>query len=107
MDILGLSKDLADRMELRVVSKAAFYKKDGSLPKPDPAFLSSLIAPDIRRVRDAIAKRDAGRALTSYLSWPLPGDARTDLGTTGTRCCTACARTRSRPPAGRRRPTGR
>jgi hypothetical protein len=42
-DILGLSKDLADCMELRVVSKAAFYKKDGSLPKPDPVFLSSLI----------------------------------------------------------------
>jgi hypothetical protein len=78
-DILGLSEDLADCMELRVVSKAAYYKKDGSLPKPDPAFLSSLIAPDIRCVRDAIAKRDAGRALTSYLSWPLPGDAGTDL----------------------------
>jgi AAA domain-containing protein len=78
-DILGVPKDLADCMELRVASKAAFYKKDGSLPKPDPAFLSSHMAPDIRRVRDAIAKRDAGQALTSYLSWPLPGDARTDL----------------------------
>jgi hypothetical protein len=63
-----------------VVSTPVFRKKDGSLPDPEPVFLSSLIAPDIKRVADA-APQGFGRALTSYLSDPAPTSGRLDLRT--------------------------
>jgi hypothetical protein len=49
-DILRLPASLADYSALRIESVPVSRKKDGSLPDPKPAFLSSLIAPDLRRV---------------------------------------------------------
>lgn len=78
VDLLGLPDGLVNPLEVRVVSKTAYRKKDGSISQ-DPVFLNSFIAPDIRQVRDAVANRDAGPALLGYLSPELPDGQRTDL----------------------------
>ena len=75
---LGLPPTLLNVLELRVESKPVFRRKDGSLPDPETAFLSSMIAPDLKRVADA-RDRGYGPALSSYLSRPLPDAKRVDL----------------------------
>jgi hypothetical protein len=75
---LGLPPALLNVLELRVESKPVFHRKDGSLPDPETAFLSSMIAPDLKRVADARDRR-YGPALSSYLSRPLPDAKRVDL----------------------------
>lgn len=75
---LSLPGGIADHLELRVVSVPVFKRKDGSLTDPEPAFLSSLIAPDIQRVRDATGG-GSGVALASYLGAPLKRADRVDL----------------------------
>ena len=75
---LGLPPALLNVLELRVESKPVFHRKDGSLPDPETAFLSSMIAPDLKRVADA-RDRGYGPALSSYLSRPLPDARRVDL----------------------------
>ena len=75
---LGLPPALLNVLELRVESKPVSRRKDGSLPDPETAFLSSMIAPDLKRVADA-RDRGYGPALSSYLSGPLPDAKRVDL----------------------------
>jgi hypothetical protein len=78
--VLGLPPGIVDHMELRVASTTVYRRKDGSLLDPEPVFLSSMIAPDIQRVRDAAtADEGIGPALADYLSEPLGQTARTDL----------------------------
>ena len=81
---LGLPPALLNVLELRVESKPVPRRKDGSLPDPETAFLSSMIAPDLKRVAEA---RDEGYgpALRSYLSGPLPDAKRVDLREQGNR----------------------
>jgi AAA domain len=81
---LGLPPTLLNVLELRVESKPVFCRKDGSLPDPETAFLSSMIAPDLKRVADA-RDRGYGPALGSYLSGPLPHAERVDLREQGNR----------------------
>ena len=81
---LGLPPTLLNVLELRVESKPVFHRKDGSLPDPETAFLSSMIAPDLKRVADA-RDRGYGPALSSYLSRPLPDAKRVDLREQGNR----------------------
>ncbi|MGH3206450.1 MAG: DEAD/DEAH box helicase [Trebonia sp.] len=81
---LGLPPDLLNVLEFRVESKPVFRRKDGSLPDPETAFLSSMIAPDLKRVADA-RDRGYGPALSSYLSGPLPNAKRIDLREEGNR----------------------
>jgi len=81
---LGVPPSLLNALELRVESKPVFCRKDGSLPDPETAFLSSMIAPDLKRVADA-GDRRYGPALSSYLSGPLPGAERVDLREPGNR----------------------
>jgi hypothetical protein len=79
-DVLGLPSGIVDPMELRVASMTVYRRKDGSLPDPEPVFLSSMIAPDIQRVRDAASGGEGiGQALADYLSEPLDHAARIDL----------------------------
>ena len=81
---LGLPPTLLNALELRVESKPVSRRKDGSLPDPETAFLSSMIAPDLQRVADA-RERGYGPALSSYLSGPLPDAERVDLREQGNR----------------------
>ena len=81
---LGLPPALLNVLELRVESRPVFRRKDGSLPDPETAFLSSMIAPDLKRVAEA-RDRGYGQALTSYLSGPLPDAKRVDLREQGNR----------------------
>ena len=81
---LGLPPTLLNALELRVESKPVSRRKDGSLPDPETAFLSSMIAPDLQRVADA-RDRGYGPALSSYLSSPLSGAERVDLREQGNR----------------------
>ncbi len=81
---LGLPPTLLNALELRVESKPVSRRKDGSLPDPETAFLSSMIAPDLQRVADA-RDRGYGPALSSYLSGPLPEAERVDLREQGNR----------------------
>jgi len=79
-DVLGLPPGIVDHMELRVSSVTAYRRKDGSLADPEPVFLSSMIAPDIQRVRDTAAGDEGiGSALADYICEPLDQAARTDL----------------------------
>ena len=75
-DILGLPSGLADPMELRVVSSIVRRKKDGSLPDPEPVFLTSPVAPDLERIKGASG---FGRALASYLGDSEAPGHRVDL----------------------------
>ncbi len=75
---LGLPPDLLNALEIRVESKPVARRKDGSLPDPESAFLSSMIAPDLKRVAEAGAQ-GYGPALSSYLSDPLPAAGLVDL----------------------------
>lgn len=75
-DILGLPSGLADPRELRVVSTPVRRRKDGSLPDPEPVFLSSPVAPDLERIKDAPR---FGPALASYLADPETSGHRVDL----------------------------
>lgn len=81
---LGLPPTLLNVLELRVESKPVFRRKDGSLPDAEPAFLSSMIAPDLKRVAEA-RNQEYGPALSSYLSGPLPAAKRVDLREQGNR----------------------
>ncbi|MDQ2873938.1 MAG: AAA domain-containing protein [Actinomycetota bacterium] len=74
--ILGLPQDVANPLELRVVSTPVWRKQDGSLPDPEPAFLSSPVLPDLERLKDAAR---LGPALASYLSDPEVPERRIDL----------------------------
>jgi hypothetical protein len=74
----NLVRHLMSTIELRVVTKVAYCRRDGSVNEPEPAILASMIAPDILKVRDAIPK-GLGVALASYLSPPLDGGQRIDL----------------------------
>lgn len=78
--VLNLPAGLANHLELRVVCTPVYRKKDGSLPDPDPVFLTSLLAPDLKRVADS-APDGFGPALASYLSDPEPASGRLDLRT--------------------------
>ena len=79
-DVLGLPQGIVDHLELRVASTTVYRRKDGSLADPEPVFLSSMIAPDLQRVRDAASGSEGiGAALADYLSEPLDHTARTDL----------------------------
>jgi hypothetical protein len=80
-DILRLPASLADYSALRIESVPVSRKKDGSLPDPKPAFLSSLIAPDLRRVAAEVSRdpHAAGPALTSYLGAAESAEDRVDL----------------------------
>ena len=75
-DILGLPPRLADPLKLRVVSTPAWRKKNGSLLDPVPVFLSSPVAPDLERVKDATR---FGPALASYLHEPEVPERRINL----------------------------
>lgn len=75
---LGLPEEIADHYAIRLVSTPVFRRRDGTLSDPEPVILSSMIAPDLQRVRDA-ADDGFGAALASYLSEPLPPDERIDL----------------------------
>jgi len=77
-DILQLPTRMCDLLELRVVSYPVARKQDLSLPDPEPVFLSSLTAPDLKQVADEAAS-GFGSALASYLSDPLPKDRRIDV----------------------------
>ena len=77
-DILQLPTRMCDLLELRVVSYPVARKQDLSLPDPEPVFLSSLTAPDLKQVADEAAS-GFGSALASYLSDPLPEDRRIDV----------------------------
>jgi hypothetical protein len=81
---LGLPPTLLNVLELRVESKPVFRRKDGSLPDPETAFLSSMTAPDLKRVAEA-RDRGYGPALGGYLSGPLPDAKRVDLREEGNR----------------------
>ena len=63
-------------MELRVVSSIVWRKKDGSLPDPEPVFLTSPVAPDLERIKGASG---FGRALASYLGDSEAPGHRVDL----------------------------
>ncbi len=76
-NLLALPPDMADHLRLRIESKPVFRKRDGSLPEPEPVFLSSMTAPDLKRAANAVARGDAGPALTSYLS-PFGTERRVD-----------------------------
>ena len=75
-DILGLPADLADPLELRVVSNPVRRKKDGSLPDPEPVFLSSPVVADLELIKDAPR---LSPALGHYLSDSGASGYRTDL----------------------------
>lgn len=75
---LFLPEGITDHQELRVVSVPVFKRKDGTLTDPEPVFLSSLIAPDIQRVRDE-ADTGYGAALASYLGEPRRRADQVDL----------------------------
>ena len=77
-DILGLPSGLADPMELRVVSFIVRRKKDGSLPDPEPVFLTSPVAPDLERIKGASG---FGLAPASYLGDSETPGHRVDLRT--------------------------
>jgi AAA domain len=81
---LGLPPNLLNVLELRVESKPVFRRKDGSLPDPETAFLSSMIAPDLKRVTES-SDHGYGPALSGYLSHPLPDNKRIDLREPGNR----------------------
>ncbi len=80
---LGLPPTLLNVLELRVESSRC-RRKDGSLPDPETAFLSSMVAPDLKRVADA-RNRGYGPALSSYLTRALPDAKRVDLREQGNR----------------------
>ncbi len=75
-DILGLPPELAHPLELRVVSTPVWRKKDGSLPDPEPVFLSSPAVPDLGRIKNAAG---FSPALASYLSDPEVPERRINL----------------------------
>ena len=77
-----------------------FHRKDGSLPDPETAFLSSMVAPDLKRVADA-RNRGYGPALSSYLSRPLPDAKRVDLREQGNRHLLTEGTNPDRFPSGR------
>ena len=78
--MLGLPSGIARPTEMRIVSEPVYRRKDGTLPKAEPPLLGSPIAPDIQRVRDAVATPGGiGLALASYLSGPLRPAGRTDV----------------------------
>ena len=97
---LGLPPTLLNVLELRVESKPVFHRKDGSLPDPETAFLSSMVAPDLKRVADA-RNRGYGPALSSYLSRPLPDAKRVDLREQGNRHLLTEGTNPDRFPSGR------
>lgn len=88
-DVIAFAGHVADRfalppglvrpLELRVVSAPLLLLKDGSPPDPERVPLNSPIAPDLKRVAGSVARGDAGPALTSYLSPPLPPVRRVDI----------------------------
>lgn len=73
-----LARHLWEKPELRVVSKTAYRDRDKKLPDPQQAILSSMLAPDLLRVRDACGVKP-GAALHRYLSDPLEAEEREDL----------------------------
>jgi hypothetical protein len=83
-DILKLPWALRNYLSVRVVSYAVDKRWDGSLPDPEPVFLSSMIASDLERVAD-LAVHGYGDALESYLSESVPQDQRIDLRASGHR----------------------
>lgn len=83
-DILKLPPTLRNYLSVRVVSYPVEKRWDGSLPDPEPVFLSSMIAPDLERVADT-AVHGYGEALRSYLSEPVPAGQRVDLRAPGIR----------------------
>jgi hypothetical protein len=79
-DRFGLPSGLARHLELRITSAPVPLFKDGSPPDPEPIFLSSPVAPDLKRVADSVASGDVGPALRSYLSSSLlPPERRSDI----------------------------
>jgi AAA domain len=97
---LGLPPGLMNIFELRVQSRTVSRKKDGSLPDPEPVFLSSLIAPDLQLVAGTEAE-GYGDALKSYLSDPLPDAERIDLRQPAERIRLCIGTHPERFPAGR------
>ena len=83
-DILKLPPTLRNFLSVRVVSYPVEKRWDGSLPDPEPVFLSSMIAPDLKRVANT-AVSGYGGALRSYLSELVPPDQRVDLRAPGIR----------------------
>jgi AAA domain-containing protein len=83
-DILKLPSALRNYLSVRVVSYPVEKRWDGSLPDPEPVFLSSMIASDLERVADT-AVHGYGDALKSYLSESVPPDQRVDLRAPGIR----------------------
>jgi hypothetical protein len=78
LDIFGLPAGLVNpvTLELRVESSPVWRKQDGSLPEPAGVFLTSPVAADLARIKQASR---LGPALATYLRSSEDRERRTDL----------------------------